>query len=78
VSNALLLGLPVLLVTALIALFYSRGRQSRPSYRLSQPFTHEPILWAAVDESVPSSGHGHGHGHGEPALNIGGGASGHW
>ena len=73
-SNALLHGLPVLLVIALIALIYSRGRKNRPTYRLSQPFTHEPILWAAVNESIPCSGDGHGH----PGMKIGGGASGHW
>lgn len=74
VSTALLHGLPVLLVIALIALIYSRGRKNRPTYRLSQPFTHEPILWAAVDEAVP----GVGHGHDGSALNVGGGASGRW
>ena len=73
-STALLHGLPVLLVVALIALIYSRGRKNRPSYHLSQPFTHEPILWAAVSETVPSIGQGHG----RSALNVGGGASGHW
>lgn len=72
--TALLHGLPVLLVIALIALIYSRGRRNQPTYKLSQPFTHEPILWAAVNESVPS----HGDGHGVSALNVGGGASGHW
>jgi hypothetical protein len=64
VPTALLHGLPVLLVIALI------------SYTLSQPFTHEPILWAATDETIP--GGGHGHGHGGSALNVGGGASGRW
>jgi len=72
VPTALLQGLPVLLVIALIALIYARGRKNQPSYHLSQPFTHEPILWSAVDEPVPGDGHG-GH-----ALNIGGGASGQW
>ena len=47
--TALTHGLPVLLVIALIALIYSRGRKDQPSYHLSQPFTHEPILWAATD-----------------------------
>ena len=71
VITSLLYGLPVLLVIGLIALVYSRGRK-RPAYHLSQPFTHEPILWSAVDEAVPGDGHG-GH-----ALNVGGGASGRW
>jgi hypothetical protein len=72
VSNALLHGLPVLLVIALIALIYSRALRSRPTYQLSQPFTHEPILWSAVDEAVPGDGHS-GH-----AQSVGGGASGRW
>ena len=72
--DALLYGLPVLLVIALIALIYARGRRSRPTYRLSQPFTHEPILWAAVDEAIP----GLADGHGSHTLNVGGGARGHW
>jgi hypothetical protein len=76
VPTALLHGLPVLLVIALIALVYKRGRKNQVSYTLSQPFTHEPILWAATDETIP--GGGHGHGHGGSALNVGGGASGRW
>ena len=70
-SNALLHGLPVLLVIALVALIYSRGRKNRPTYKLSQPFTHEPILWAATDEAIPG-------GHRRAGLSVGGGASGHW
>jgi hypothetical protein len=74
VSKALLHGLPVLLVIALVVLLYARGRNNRPTYRLSQPFTHEPILWSAVDEAIPSLADGHG----SQTLNVGGGASGHW
>mgnify|MGYP006925927947 CR=1 FL=1 len=72
--SALLYGLPVLLVIALIVLVYSRGRKNQPGYHLSQPFTHEPILWAAVDEAIP----GLADGHGSHTLNVGGGASGRW
>lgn len=63
---------------ALIAFIYTRGRKNQPSYNLSEPYTHEPILWAATDEVVPGGSHGHGHGHGGSALNVGGGASGRW
>lgn len=73
--TALLHGLPVLLVIALIWLIYSRGRKNRPTYRLSEPFTHEPILWAATDEAIPGESH---HGHGASHLTVGGGASGRW
>jgi hypothetical protein len=74
VSTALLHGLPVLLVIALIALIYSRGRKNRPTYQLSQPFTHEPILWSAVDEAIPGGSDGHG----GSDLSVGGGVSGRW
>jgi hypothetical protein len=74
VPTPLLYGLPALLVIALIALVYSRGRKSRPTYHLSQPFTHEPILWAATGEAIPGGSHGHG----GSALSVGGGASGNW
>lgn len=69
VSKALLHGLPVLIVIALIVLVYRRSASQRPVYRLSQPWTHEPILWSAVDEPLPVGHHGH---------NVGGGASGRW
>ncbi len=72
--TALQHGLPVLLVIAVVALIYMRGRKNRPSYHLSQPFTHEPILWAATDETIPGGSHGHG----GSALTVGGGASGNW
>ena len=56
----------------LIALIWRGGKNKGPhpaTYNMSQPWTHEPILWAA-DE--PAS-HGHAH-----PLTIGGGASGKW
>jgi hypothetical protein len=71
VSNALLYGLPVLIVIALIVLVYRRSAGQRPIYRLSQPWTHDPILWAAVDEPLPVH-------HGESLPAFGGGASGRW
>lgn len=72
--TALLHGLPVLLVIALVALIYRRGVKNRPTYHLSQPFTHEPILWAATDEAIPGGNHGHG----GSDLSVGGGVSGRW
>lgn len=71
-SNALLHGLPVLIVIALIVLIYRRSASQRPVYRLSQPWTNEPILWAAVDEPIPANHHG------GTAPTFGGGASGRW
>ena len=55
-------------------LIYKRGAKSRPTYHLSQPFTHEPILWAATDEAIPGGSDGHG----GSDLSVGGGVSGNW
>jgi len=73
VSDALLLGLPVLAVVGLVALISSRTGKRADTYQLGQPWTHEPILWSATAERLPAA---HGHAHGEPT--IGGGASGRW
>ncbi|MCW1958086.1 MAG: hypothetical protein KIH64_005985 [Mycobacterium sp.] len=71
-SKALLHGLPVLILIALIVLVYRRSESQRPVYRLSQPWTHQPILWAAVDEPLPAGQHV------DAAATFGGGASGRW
>lgn len=89
-SKALLHGLPVLIVIALIVLVYRRSGNQRPVYRLSQPWTHEPILWSAIDEPIPAvrhaahdsaGGHGSAAAHGSVVAHetvVGGGASGRW
>lgn len=66
-------GIPLLLVAALAALIFSRKGPHPASYQLSEPWTHEPILWAATDEAVGSH-----HGHGASEFSVGGGASGSW
>ncbi len=43
------------------------------TYKLSEQWTHDPILWAA-DEPAD---HGHS-GHGSHPVTVGGGASGKW
>ena len=70
------LVIPLLAVLGLIFLIYTRTVDRRPTYTLSQPWTHEPILWAATDEVVPGGAHGdHEHAN---VVNVGGGASGRW
>ena len=64
---------PLLLVAVLSALIWSRRGPHPPTYKMSDPWTHEPILWAAVDEVV-----GDPHGHGSEHFAVGGGASGKW
>ncbi|HME49392.1 hypothetical protein [Mycobacterium sp.] len=70
--HAFFVGIPLLLVLILVALIWSRKEPRPPTYKLSEPWTHAPILWAAVDERV-----GDPHGHPED-LTVGGGASGKW
>ena len=72
-THSLLGGVPLALLLVLVALIYGVGTTRKgphpQTYKMSDEWTHEPILWAA-DE--PAS-----HGHDEP-LTIGGGASGKW
>ncbi len=75
-SDALLHGLPVILVAVFIALIYRRSANPRPVYRLPQPWDREPILWTATQE--PISANQHGADHGDADHVVGGGASGRW
>ena len=76
-NSGVLHVIPLLLVLGLIYVLYTRTGERRPTYSLSEPWTHEPILWAATDEVVPGGAHGAHHGH-ENNVNVGGGASGRW
>ena len=71
--HLLFVGIPLLVVAALSAMIWSRKGPHPASYKMSEPWTHAPILWAS-DEPAE---HGHG-GHGSHPLTIGGGASGKW
>ena len=66
------LGVPLLLSSLLVALIWSRKGPHPATYKLSEPWTHPPILWAATNEVV-----GHG-AHGASEFSVGGGASGKW
>jgi hypothetical protein len=71
-THSLIGGVPLLLALVLAALIW-RGKSPHPATcKLSEPWTHEPILWASEEPAE----HGHG-GHGSH-LTIGGGASGKW
>lgn len=61
-------GIPLLLVLVLVALIWSRKGPHPATYRLSEPWTHPPILWAATDEEIG----------GGAEFGVGGGASGTW
>ncbi len=70
-------GIPLLLVIVLVALIWSRKGPHPATYKLSEPWTHAPILGAATDENV-GNGHGEHAGHEAAEFSAGGGASGKW
>ncbi|CAN5294641.1 hypothetical protein BH11ACT7_BH11ACT7_21650 [soil metagenome] len=72
-AHSLIGGVPLLL-TAVLALWIFRRPGNHPaSFKLSEQWTHEPILWAATEEVI-----GDAHGHGSHEFSVGGGASGKW
>jgi hypothetical protein len=74
-THALIGGVPLLVMLVLAALIFRHKGPHPASYKLSEPWTYGPILWAATGEKV---GDGHGHGHGSAGYDVGGGASGRW
>jgi hypothetical protein len=50
--HALFLGIPLLLVILLVAMIWSRKGPHPATYKMSESWTHPPILWAATDEVV--------------------------
>jgi hypothetical protein len=72
--HLLFVGIPLLVVLVLAALIFRRKGPHPATYKVSEPWRHAPILWAA-DEPAD---HGHGGGHGEHPFTVGGGASGKW
>jgi len=75
--HLLFIGIPLLLVAVLATLIWSHKGPHPETYKLSEPWTHPPILWAATDEVVGAPHGGHG-GHDTPEFTVGGGASGTW
>jgi hypothetical protein len=71
--HALFVGVPLALVAVLSVLIWSHKGAHPATYKMSDSWTHQPILWAAVDEAV-----GDPHHHGSEELSVGGGASGKW
>lgn len=72
VAHSIMGGVPLLVLLVLSIMIFMRKGPHAESYKLSEEWTHAPILWAA-DEPAD---HGHG-GHGSH-LTVGGGASGKW
>lgn len=72
-SHLLIVGVPALIVAVLSAMIWSRKGPHPATYKMSEPWAHAPILWAATDEKVGDS-----HGHGASDFSVGGSASGKW
>jgi hypothetical protein len=68
-THSLLGGVPLLLTAILAVLIFRRRGPHPATYKMTDEWTHAPILWAA-DEPAD---HGHG-----SHLTVGGGASGKW
>ncbi|MCV7444013.1 hypothetical protein H7K33_17400 [Mycobacterium paraense] len=68
------IGIPLALVLVLSLLIWRHKGPHPATYKMSEKWTHPPILWAATDEDV---GRTHG-GHGAAEFSVGGGASGTW
>ena len=72
-THALLGGVPLAITLVLIALIWGVGKNRKgphpATYKLTETWTHAPILWAS-DEPAD---HGHG-----SHFTVGGGASGKW
>lgn len=87
-SVILVLVLVPLGLAAVLALLTLRGKGPHPaSYKLSEPWRHSPILWAADEpahqehatgHSIQADSAAHGGEHHYHPVTIGGGASGKW
>ena len=73
IAHSVMGGVPLLLFLLLAVIFLRKPGPHPASYKLSEQWTHEPILWAATDEVI-----GDAHGHGSLEFTVGGGASGKW
>lgn len=72
-THSLIGGIPLLLAAILAALIWRQKDPHPATYKLSESWTHAPILWASEEPAD----HGHG-GHGSHPFTVGGGASGKW
>ncbi|WP_372516631.1 aa3-type cytochrome oxidase subunit CtaJ [Mycolicibacterium flavescens] len=92
-SHALIVGVPLALTFVLIVLIWGVGRNRKgphpETYKLSEPWTHGPILWASDEPTAHAHNTGrslvadtavHSDDAGEQSSHatIGGGASGKW
>ena len=72
--HLIFIGIPLLLVVVLSVLIWSHTGPHPATYKMSEKWTHPPILWAATDEDVGGARGGHG----TSEFSVGGGTSGTW
>ena len=72
-THSLIGGVPLALAAILAALIWRQKDPHPATYKLSDEWTHAPILWASEEPAD----HGHS-GHGSHPFTVGGGASGKW
>ena len=82
-TTLIFVGIPVVVIAVIAGLCYPAKRDPSPKpprYTLDKKWTHEPVLWSAVDEVTTRPGHHGGHAAIEAgsADLIGGSASGRW
>jgi hypothetical protein len=79
-THSLIGGVPLAVLLVLVALIWFVGKNRKgphkATYKMSEEWTHDPILWAS-DEPA-DHGHSAGHGHRSHPVTVGGGASGKW
>ncbi len=73
-THMVLGGVPLLVAAVLFAWTMSKKNPHPASYKLSEPWTYGPILWAATGEKIGPGGHDAHDDH----FSVGGGASGKW
>jgi hypothetical protein len=69
-THSLIGGVPLLLALVLAALIWRSKGPHPATYKLTERWTHAPILWASEEPAD--------HGHGSHPFTVGGGASGKW
>jgi hypothetical protein len=69
-THSLIGGVPLLVAAILAALIWRQKDPHPATYKMSDEWTHAPILWASEEPAD--------HGHGSHSFTIGGGASGKW
>lgn len=80
-TAGIFVGIPLLVILLFASVTVTKKSPHPATYNMNDGWTHDPILWAAVDEKIGAGhgGHGNSHdSHGASSDVIGGSASGKW